>query len=152
MILPEWLFKEEHAPFENKIKKVHNPQKLAQIAIENIKINDKDLEKELAKKMINPYYFIDEKLKIGSKIILENHKVNHANSLPNVTPNFPDIGIETRYANKILKQMATIYARIINQYKVKYHNLYPACFCKNNEEDQRSDETELFNKLKINHK
>ena len=53
--------------------------------------------------MINPLYFDDENLKIGFKINLESHKVNHANSLSNVVLNFPDIGIETRYINKNLK-------------------------------------------------
>ena len=77
-------------------------------------MNDKELDKEIAKKMINLYYFIDEKLKIGFKINLESHNFNHANSLLKIQPNFPDIGIETRYINKILKEMATIYARLIN--------------------------------------
>ena len=70
--------------------------------------------------MINPYYFIDENLKIGFKINLEGHNINHTNSLLNIEPNFPDIGIETRYINKILKEMATIYARLINQYYYFY--------------------------------
>ena len=46
--------------------------------------------------------------------------------------------------------MATIYARLLNQYKFKYHILFSASFHKINEEDQRSDEIELFNNLKIN--
>ena len=46
--------------------------------------------------------------------------------------------------------MATIYARLINQYKFKYHTLFSASFYKNIEEDQRSDEAELFINLKIN--
>ena len=100
--------------------------------------------------MINPYYFIDEILKIGFKINLESHNINHVNSLLNFVPNFPDIGIETRYINKILKEMTTIYARLINQYKFISHILFSASFYKMNEEDQRSDETELFN-LNINH-
>ena len=53
--------------------------------------------------MINPYYFIDESLKIGFKINLESHNINHANSSLNITPNFPDFGIGTRYINKIIK-------------------------------------------------
>ena len=65
--------------------------------------------------MINPYYFSDENLKIGFKINLESHKINHAISLLNIFPKFSDIGIKTRYINKILKEMATIYARLINQ-------------------------------------
>ena len=50
--------------------------------------------------------------------------------------------------------MATIYARLINQYEFKYHILFSASFYKIKEEDQRSDEIELFinlnntNKLK----
>ena len=46
--------------------------------------------------------------------------------------------------------MVTIYARLINQYKYKYHILFSASFYKINEEDQRSDEIELFNNLNIN--
>ena len=48
--------------------------------------------------------------------------------------------------------MATIYARSINQYKFKYHTLVSASFYKINEEDQRSNEIELYKNLKINHK
>ena len=46
--------------------------------------------------------------------------------------------------------MATIYARLINQYNFKYHILFSASFYKINEEDQRSDEIELFINLNIN--
>ena len=46
--------------------------------------------------------------------------------------------------------MATIYARLINQYKSKYHILFSATFYKINEEDQRSDGIELFINLNIN--
>ena len=115
MIIPEWLIKEERTPTEKQIKKVYNPKTLKQIARQNIKMNDKELDKELVKKMINPYYFTDENLKIGFKINLESYNINHANCLLNTEPNFPNIGIEKRYINKILKEMATIYARIINQ-------------------------------------
>ena len=94
--------------------------------------------------MINPYSFTDRKLKTGFKINLDSHSINHANSLITVTPNFSNIVIETRYLKKILKEMATIYARIIKQYKFKYRILFSASFHKINEEDQRSDEIELF--------
>ena len=47
--------------------------------------------------------------------------------------------------------MATIYARLINQYIFKYHLLFSASFYKNIEEDQRSYETQIFNNLNINH-
>ena len=47
MIMPEWLFEE---PIENKINKIYNPKSLKQIARDNIKIDDKQFKKELAKK------------------------------------------------------------------------------------------------------
>ena len=146
MIIADWLFKEERSPIKEKIQKLYNPKTLKQLAREKFKLDDK----ELAKMMINPYYFIDENLKIGFKINLESHNINHANSLLNVIPHFPDIGIETRYINKILKKMATIYSKLINQYKFKYHKLFSASFYKINEQDQRSDEIETFINLNIN--
>ena len=107
-------------------------------------------DKELAKIMINPFYFIDENLKIGFKTNLESHNFTHANSILTITPNFPDFGIEFRYINKIVKELSVIYARLINQYKFKYHTLFSASFYKINEEDQRNNEIELYMNLKIN--
>ena len=101
--------------------------------------------------MVNPYYFTDEKLKIGFKINLESHNFNHANSLLTIEPNFPDFRIDTIYVNKILKELAIIYGRLINQYISEYHTLFSASFYKINEEDQRIDEIELFFNLNINH-
>ena len=72
----------------------------------------KKVDKELAKEMIDPYYFTNEKSKIGFEIILESHKVNHANSIISFTPKCRDFGIETFYINKILREMATNYARL----------------------------------------
>ena len=48
--------------------------------------------------------------------------------------------------------MATIYDRLINKYKFKYHILSSASFYKISEENQRSDEIEKIIKLNINHK
>ena len=89
-------------------------------------------------------------MKIDFKINLESHNINHAFSLLKIEPNFPDIGIKTKYINKILKEVATIYARLINQYKFIYHILFSTSFYKINEEDQRSDEIEFFIILNIN--
>ena len=84
------------------------------------------MRKKLAKKMINPYKLIDENLKIGFKINLESHNINLANSILTIIPVYTDLGIETRYNNKILKEMATVYARLIDQYKFKNHNFFSA--------------------------
>ena len=147
MIIPEWLFKQEKAPIKKKIQKVYNSKTLKQLAREKIKLDDK----ELAKILINPYYFIDENLKIGFKINLESHNFSHANSILTITPKFPDFGIEFRYINKIVKELSVVYARLINQYKFKYHTLFSASFYKINEEDQRYNEIELYINLNINH-
>ena len=101
--------------------------------------------------MINPYYFIDENLKIGFKINLESHNINHANSILTITPDFPEFGIEFIFIYKNIKELSVIYARLISQYKFKYHTLFSASFYKINEEDQRKNESELYMNLKINH-
>ena len=49
MTIPEWLFQE---PVENKINKIYNPKSLKQLARNNIKLDDKQLNKELAKKCL----------------------------------------------------------------------------------------------------
>ena len=93
MIIPQWLFQE---PVENQIEEIYNPKSLKQIARDNIRLDDKQLKKELAKKMLNPYYFTDKNLKVGFKIMLDSHHINHANSKLTITPNFPEFGIEIR--------------------------------------------------------
>ena len=148
MIIPEWLFKE---PVENKIKKIYNPRSLKQIARNKIKLDDKQLNKELSKKMINPYYFTDRNLKVGFKINLDSHHINHANSKLTITPNYPKFGIEVRFINKIMKELSLIYARLINQYKFRYQTVFSARFDKQKEDNQVLDETELFINLNINH-
>ena len=147
MIIPEWLFQE---PVENKIKKIYNPKSLKQLARNNIKLDNKQLNKKLAKRMINPYYFTDRNLKVGFKINLDSHRVNHANSKLTVLPNHPEFGIEFRYINKIMKELAVIYARLINQYKFRYQTLFSARIDKQDEDNQLLDQTELFNNLNIN--
>ena len=139
------VLKEEKAPIKKKIQKVYNPKTLKQLAREKIKLDDK----ELAKMMINPYYFIDENLKNGFKINLESHNFSHANSILTITPKNPDFGIKFRYINKIIKKLSVIYARLISQYKFKYHTLFSASFYKITEEDQRNNENELYKNLKI---
>ena len=148
MIIPEWFFQE---PVENKINKIFNPKSLKHLARYNIRLDDKQLNKELAKKMLNPYFFTDRNLKVGFKINLDSHHINHANSELTITPNFPEFGIEIRYINKIMKELAMIYARLINQYKFKYQTVFSARFDEQDEDNQLLDETELFINLNINH-
>ena len=81
-----------------------NPKPLKQIARENFKLDGKQWNKELAKKMINPYYFTDRALQVGFNLTLEIHHFDHANSELTMKPNYPEFGIEVRYINKILRE------------------------------------------------
>ena len=75
MIIHEWLFRE---PIENKLEKnIYNPISLKRLAQNKINLDDKQLNKELAKKMINPYYFTDRNLQVAYKINLDSHHINH---------------------------------------------------------------------------
>ena len=67
--------------------------------------------------MINPSYFTDRALKVGFNITVESHHINHANSKKSIKPNYPEFGIEVRDLNKNSEELATIHARLINQYK-----------------------------------
>ena len=101
--------------------------------------------------MINPYNFTDRNLKVGFKINLDSHQINHANSKITITPNHPEFGIDFRYINKIMKELAVFYARLRNQYKFKNQTVFSARFDKQDEDNQVLDETELFINLSINH-
>ena len=90
MIIPKWLFKENN---EIKIKKTYNPRSLKKLARNIINLDVKQLNKELAKKMINPYYFSDRTLIVAYKIILDSHHINHLYSKLTITSNFEKIGI-----------------------------------------------------------
>ena len=62
---------------------------------------------------------------MGFFINLGTHYINHANSKLTIQRNFPELGIETRYINKISKEMATFNARLINQYILKkFYNIF----------------------------
>ena len=148
MIIPEWLFQE---PIENKSRKIYNPKPLRQLARDKIRLDDRQLNSELARRMINPYYFTDRNLRVGFKINLDSHNLHHTNSKITITPNHPEFGIEVRYINKIMKELAVIYARILNQYKLKYQRVFSARFDKQDADNQLLDETELFVNLKVYH-
>ena len=93
VIIPEWLFQE---PIENKINKIYNPNSLKQLARDNIRLDDKQLNKELARKMINPYYFTIRTLRVGFKNNLDSHNFPHTSSNLTILPIYPEFGIEFR--------------------------------------------------------
>ena len=106
MTIPEWLFRE---PIENKIRKLYNPKPFRHLARDNNELDDKQLNKELAKKMINPHCFTDRNLKIGFKTTLENHLINHANSKLTITPKVNVIVLNSEMKFAILIKLEKIY-------------------------------------------
>ena len=118
IFIPEWFFKDEYKPIKNKMKIIYNPKPLKQIAEDNIKVDNIEIDKVLAKAMINPISFTDKNLEIGIKIIPDSHNINHANFILTNAPNFPKFGIRFRYIDKVLKDIAIIYARLLNRYKI----------------------------------
>ena len=58
---------------------MNDPKSLKKIAGDNIKLDDKQLIKESAKEMLNPYYFTDSNLKVAFKNNLDSHHIIHAN-------------------------------------------------------------------------
>ena len=84
--------------------------------------------------MLNPYYFSDRNMKVGFKINLDSHHLNHAISILTITPNYPKFRTEVRYIIKIKKDFSLLYARLMNQYKLKYRTFF---------------QQDLINKMKI---
>ena len=121
MIIPELLFQE---PIENKINRIYDPRSLRQLARNNIRLDDIQLNGELGRRMLNPYYFSDRNLKVAYKINLDSHHIIHLNSKITITSNFQDTGIEFRFNKKIMREMSIIYARLINQYKFRYQAVF----------------------------
>ena len=151
IIIPERVFKKKQQHIKNKILKIQNAKPLRKIDRQNIRLDHKELFKELARKIFNPYYFTVRAVRVGFNITLDSYHINHANCILSIIPIFIEVGIENRYVKNFLQGMATIYARLMNQYKFKYHTLFPASFYNISEEYQRSGETELFIKLNTNH-
>ena len=101
--------------------------------------------------MINSYFFTDSILKVGFKINLDSHHINHAKSNLTILPDYPEFGIEFRYINKTIKELSVIYARLKNQYKFKYQTVFSSRLDKQDEDNQVLDEIDLFINFNINH-
>ena len=123
MIIPEWLIQET---VKKRTKKLYDRKPLKQLERNIIQLDDNELNRELAKKMLVSYYFTDRNLKIGFNISLDSHHINHSNSNITSKPLPPEFGIEFRHTDEILKDMAIIYAKLLNQYKYKYQTVFSA--------------------------
>ena len=72
---PEWLFQE---PIVNKLRERLNPEPFKQKTREDFETDDKKINKELSKKMINLYYFTDRALQVRFNITLDSRRIKHA--------------------------------------------------------------------------
>ena len=79
------------------------------MARENIKIDDKELDKELVEKTINPLYFTNRVLKAGFNNNLDSHIIKNINSKLTITTKY--LEIEKIHTNNILSEMSRIHAR-----------------------------------------
>ena len=100
-------------------------------------------EKELAKHMINPYYF-SKRYEPQYDVNLDQHHPKHLNSKITVKPKY-DLPIELLDLNNIFKEMSAIYARLIEQYKFKYQVVFSVIFDK-----ETRDELEQYVSLEVN--
>ena len=106
---------------------------LKTLARAKVNLSNRELEREITKRMINPYYFS----KIYGpqyEVNLGHHHINHTNSKIPIKSKH-NLPIELCDLNKILKEMSAIYARLINQYKFKYQIVFLVIFDKETQEE-----------------
>ena len=82
-----------------KPKKIYNPKPLKEKATETIKVDDKEPEKEIARKKLNPYHFTNRVLKAGFKINLDSPHNIHINRIVTFTKN--NLEIKEIHVNNI---------------------------------------------------
>ena len=86
--------------------KKYNPLKLSDLARDKINLNDKELNKQIAKKMLNPYYFKNKNLYNILKINLDSHHINHLNSKLTISSTLEyDNSIDMDLINQLVKEM-----------------------------------------------
>lgn len=146
MIIPSKFFDMK----TNKMKKETKKEvpSLKQLALENINLSEKELKKELAKQMINPYYF-SKRYQPQYKIDLDSHHINHTNSKITISSKY-ELEVEISEINSILREMSITYARLINQYKFTNQTVFSTVFDKQDEVGFELDKTNMFISFKIN--
>ena len=85
-----------------------------------IEPNEKSKNSKSETKDENLWYFTDRLLKIAYDIDIDNHHEKHAISIKTITSKFNKRGVDIIHSNRILIEMANIYATWTNQYRIKY--------------------------------
>ena len=150
LIIPYNFFNENLSSSSKISTKKYNPLKLSDLARDKIKLNDRELNKEIVEKMLNPYYFKNKNLYNILKINLDSHHVNHLNSKLTISSTTEYNSIDMDFKNILVKEMSNIFTRLINSFKFKYQTVLLAKFDKQGEFGEILDETDLFINLKNN--
>ena len=112
-IIPNNFFNENLLSSSKINTKNFNHKCLIKLARDKIKLNDRELNKEIAKRMLNPYYFKDKVFYNFLKINLDSHHINHLNSKITISDITEYNSIDKYLINRLVKEMANIYARLI---------------------------------------
>ena len=98
--------------------------------------------------MNNPFYSPERALQEGLCFTVDSHHINHDNSKLKIKYNFPQFGIQFRYINKILKEMAKLYGSLKNQTKFKNHTVFSVRFDEQNEDGEKLGQIDFLKKVK----
>ena len=151
MIIPTWMFVEEQRPQQPQRpqqRQIQQIPSLKQLAKQQIQLPKKELDKQIAKRMLNPYY-LSQRYEPQYRTKLESHQLNHLNSSVSIVSKF-DLWIELYDINNLVKEMSRIYSRLINQPNFKYQVSFIAMFDKEDEYGFEIEHEEMFINLKIN--
>ena len=142
MIKANGLFQESDLNLNKISRRLYSPKILNQIARKNVNLIRKELNKDLAEKMNFPYYFTNIILNTALIITLGSHQSNHRKSKIALKPNFSEV--KKNIANKKLKEMAKVHAKLMNEFNFKYQVVFSARFDKQNQNDQVLDEVDFY--------
>ena len=79
MIIPDWVIQESNENIDNIPRRNYKPKSMKQVAKENIELDDKELNRELAEKKFNPKHSTYRVLKAGFNISLDSHHIKRSN-------------------------------------------------------------------------
>ena len=96
--------------------KVIVPRKnpITQVVKDETKVPDIDIKDE------NLNFFTDKLLRGAYNITVEHHHDKNVNSMLTVTPKYEVFGFSEYHIDKIVIELADIYATLVNRYKFKY--------------------------------
>ena len=99
---------------------------MKKLARRKINLSKKELEKEIAKRLINPYY-LSQRYEPQYKVKIDQDLLNLINSKITIKSNY-NLLVELYDLKNIFKEMSTINARFINQCQFEHQVVFSAIF------------------------